>query len=117
MRPAAMEMLEKPLPTLLLMLTVPELHNSFGPSVGHSWSKPVSVEMALRSGPRHSGQSRDGTSFAGRNGAEVPPPIASGTKTTVKQKVNRVSMICTPQRTAGKWAGVAKGGFRGRRGK
>src|SRR5260370_38524092 len=93
MRPAAMEMLEKPLPTLLMLLTVPELHNSFGPSVGHSWSKPVSVEMALRSGPRHCGQSRDGTSFAGRNGAEVPPPIASATKTTHKLKVNRDSMV------------------------
>jgi hypothetical protein len=32
-------------------------HNSFGPAFGHSWSRPVSREIPLRSGPRHCGQS------------------------------------------------------------
>src|SRR5688500_14578697 len=32
-------------------------HTNFGPSFGHSFSNPVSLEMPLRSGPRHCGQS------------------------------------------------------------
>src|SRR5262249_47334179 len=30
---------------------------SFGPSFGHSFSRPVSLEIPVRSGPRHWGQS------------------------------------------------------------
>src|SRR5436190_4129256 len=32
-------------------------HKSFGPSLGHSVSKPFSVETPSRLGPRHCGQS------------------------------------------------------------
>src|SRR5260370_42553856 len=32
-------------------------HSSFGPALGHSFSKPVSCETPSRCGPRHCGQS------------------------------------------------------------
>src|SRR5881296_3638968 len=51
MRPPAIAMLEKPLPS------PSAVHSSCGPLSDHSVSKPVSVEMASRFGPRHVGQS------------------------------------------------------------
>src|SRR5262245_37063315 len=32
-------------------------HNSFGPSFGHSFSRPLSFDIPSRCGPRHCGQS------------------------------------------------------------
>src|SRR6185295_1627097 len=42
---------EKPYPTLVIR------HTSLGPPAGHCCSRPVSVEMPVRCGPRHCGQS------------------------------------------------------------
>src|SRR6516162_9725081 len=92
MRPLETEILEYPVPTLLFWFTVREFHNSFGPSLGHSWSKPVSVETALRSGPRHCGQSRDWISL----------PRASGTTNTMAEQIaRRLSMEISSKRKAG----------------
>ena len=44
---------------MLLSLTFLEFHSRGGPSLGHSRSRLVSVEMPSRSGPRHCGQSLD----------------------------------------------------------
>src|SRR5438132_6066898 len=51
MRPPATEGVLKPAPSFFAVQA------SGGPSVGHSWSSPVSREIALRSGPCHCGQS------------------------------------------------------------
>src|SRR5439155_10376233 len=47
--PPTIEKPEYPKPTSLLT------HNCCGPLGGHSFSRPVSVETSLRSGPRHCG--------------------------------------------------------------
>src|SRR4051812_41111542 len=51
MRPAATDGALSPPPRLLTF------HASGGPSFGHSLSRPVSFEWAVRSGPCHCGQS------------------------------------------------------------
>src|SRR5437588_6288435 len=64
MRPAAIAMLDQPVPTLLPALIFFEFHRSCGPLLGHSLSKFVSVLSPSRCGPRHCGHScrtRDGS--------------------------------------------------------
>ncbi len=51
MRPAAIEGVLAPPPSPLIFQA------SGGPSFGHSWSRPRSLEIASRSGPCHCGQS------------------------------------------------------------
>src|SRR5271168_778236 len=52
-----MARLETPSPTDLPPLTLLEFQSRRGPPLGQVLSKPVSVEMASRLGPRHCGQS------------------------------------------------------------
>src|SRR5262245_41445184 len=50
MRPSAIEMLEKPTPSPVIILT------RFGPPSGHFANSPVSRDRLLRSGPKNCGQ-------------------------------------------------------------
>src|SRR6266576_2716142 len=67
-------------------------HTSGGPSLGHSWRRPVSLETALRSGPCHCGQSAARADGAA-NDERTDAANASGAKEEAESRRMRSFMF------------------------